>query len=95
MFFLLTRTEYCKTGLWRTSDRIDARKWLLDARIYKHITFHCIRTTIAIRLINKGADIYTIAHLMGHKSVDSTQVYARITPKIAQDAISILDDGYF
>jgi len=44
-----------------------------------------------MRLINKGADIYTIAHLMGHKSVASTQVYARITPKIAQDAISLLD----
>lgn len=67
------------------------RKWLLDARIYKHITFHCFRTTFAMRLINKGADIFTISHLMGHKSVASTQIYARIAPKKAQDAISLLD----
>lgn len=66
-------------------------KWLLKARIYKHITFHCFRTTFAMRLINKGTDIYTIAHLMGHKSVASTQIYARITPRIAQDTISLLD----
>jgi site-specific recombinase XerD len=30
-------------------------------------------------LLNKGTDIYTIAKLMGHKSVSSTQVYAQLS----------------
>lgn len=67
------------------------QKWLRNARIYKHITIHCFRTTFATRLINKGADIYTISHLMGHKSVASTQIYTRIKPRTVQDAISLLD----
>ena len=30
-------------------------------------------------LLNKGTNIYTIAKLMGHKSVSSTQVYAKLS----------------
>lgn len=47
--------------------------------IKKHITFHCFRHSFAMLLLNKGTDIYTIAKLMGHKSVSSTQVYAQLS----------------
>lgn len=30
-------------------------------------------------LLKKGVDIYSIAKLLGHKSVASTQVYARMS----------------
>jgi site-specific recombinase XerD len=33
-----------------------------------------------MRLQENGVDIYTIATLLGHKSVTSTQVYARLSP---------------
>ena len=49
------------------------------ANIKKHITFHSFRHSFAMLLLNKGADIYTIAKLMGHKSVSSTQVYAQLS----------------
>lgn len=49
------------------------------AKITKHITFHCFRHTFAMQLLETGADIYTIATLLGHKSVSSTQVYARMS----------------
>lgn len=65
--------------------------WMSAAHIHKHITFHCFRTTFAMRLLEKGTDIYTIAHLLGHKNVASTQIYARVTPKMAMDAINSLD----
>ena len=39
------------------------------AKIDKHITFHCFRHSFAMALLNKGTDIYTIAKLMGHRSV--------------------------
>lgn len=48
-----------------------------SAKITKHITFHCFRHTFAMTLLSKGVDIYTIAKLLGHKSVASAQVYAR------------------
>lgn len=52
---------------------------LAKANITKHITFHCFRHTFAMTLFKKGVDIYCIANLLGHKSVASTQVYARMS----------------
>ena len=43
------------------------------------LAFHCFRHSFAMLLLNKGTDIYTIAKLMGHKSVSSTQVYAQLS----------------
>ena len=57
------------------------------AKIEKHITFHCFRHTFAMRLLDKGVDIYTIATLLGHKSVTSTQVYARLSPTQIREAV--------
>ena len=57
------------------------------AKIEKHITFHCFRHTFAMRLLENGVDIYTIATLLGHKSVTSTQVYARLSPAQIRQAV--------
>jgi len=57
------------------------------AKIKKHITFHCFRHTFAMSLLNKGTDIYTIAKLMGHKSVSSTQVYAKLSDEQLRRAV--------
>lgn len=57
------------------------------AKITKHITFHCFRHTFAMQLLETGADIYTIATLLGHKSVTSTLVYARMSPEEAREAV--------
>ena len=57
------------------------------AKITKHITFHCFRHTFAMLLLETGADIYTIATLLGHKSVTSTQIYTRMSPEEAREAV--------
>ena len=62
-------------------------RWLRKARINKHITFHCFRHTFAMQLLDKGVDIYTIAALLGHKQVSSTQNYAKISSKKMIEAI--------
>jgi len=63
------------------------RRWVMKARIHKHITFHSFRHTFAMQLIDKGIDIYTISALLGHKQVSSTQSYAKISPKKMIEAI--------
>ena len=52
-----------------------------------HITLHCFRHTFAMQLLETGADIYTIATLLGHKSVSSTQVYARVSQEEIKKAV--------
>ena len=49
--------------------------------------FHCSHHTVAMLLIDKGIDIYTIAALLGHRQVSSTQNYAKMTSKKMIEAI--------
>ena len=44
-------------------------------------------SSFAMALLNKGTDIYTIAKLMGHRSVTSTQVYAKLSDEQLRRAI--------
>lgn len=51
------------------------KKWLSDAGITKNITFHKFRHTYANYLIKNKVDIYGIQQLLGHKSINTTQIY--------------------
>lgn len=55
----------------------------------KHITFHRFRDTFAMRLLDNGIYIYiyTIATLLGHKQVSSTQLYVRLSPQKARKSL--------
>ena len=66
---------------------IHVKRWLELANIRKHITFHCFRHTFAMQLLDKGVDIYTIAALLGHRQVSSTQNYAKMSSKKMIEAI--------
>lgn len=54
------------------------KKWVEDAGIDKHITFHCGRHTFATLQLTLGTDIYTVSNLLGHRSVRTTQIYAKV-----------------
>ncbi|RZJ49055.1 MAG: site-specific integrase [Chryseobacterium sp.] len=56
----------------------DLRKWLIKAEIDKKVTFHNFRTSYAVIQLEAGADIYLISKMLGHKSVTTTQIYAKI-----------------
>ena len=65
-------------------------RWCLRAGIDKHITFHSARHTFATLLITMDVDIYTVSKLLGHASVKTTEIYAKVINKKLDEAVSKL-----
>ncbi|MCM1142473.1 MAG: site-specific integrase, partial [Muribaculum sp.] len=49
-------------------------QWAKDAGIKKHVTYHVSRHTFATMELTMGADLYTTSKLLGHTSVNTTQI---------------------
>lgn len=56
------------------------------------ITFHIARHTFATLSLSKGVPIETLSSILGHTSIRTTQIYAKITnKKISQDMNTLAD----
>lgn len=60
--------------------------WIKKAGISKHITFHCFRHTYATLQLYSGTDIYTLSKMLGHKNIQTTQVYTKIVDERKREA---------
>jgi site-specific recombinase XerD len=49
------------------------------------VTPHQLRHTLATRLVNRGMRIELIRRLLGHRYLNSTQIYARVYDRTVQD----------
>ena len=63
------------------------RHWTARAGITKHITWHC-----AVNILNNGANIKTVASLLGHSGLKHTEKYTRAVDKLKEDAINSLPE---
>lgn len=66
------------------------KRWVADAGIKKHVTFHVARHTFAVVLLDLGADIFTVSKLLGHRDLATTQVYAKVLDRKKQEAAMML-----
>ena len=58
----------------------------------KHITPHKMRSSAATNMAKSGVDIQTIANILGHQSVITTQRYAAVLDEDRQKATQALDN---
>ncbi len=68
------------------------QNWLVVAGIHKNITFHCARHTFATLQLTLGTDIYTVSKLLGHKKIETTQIYGKIIDATKVAAVNRIPD---
>jgi len=68
------------------------RRWTKRAGIEKHITWHCARHSFAVNVLNNGANIKTVASLLGHSGLRHTEKYTRAVDSLKRDAINGLPE---
>lgn len=66
------------------------RRWTKRAEIDKHITWHCARHSFAVNILNNGANIKTVASLLGHSGLKHTEKYTRAVDSLKEAAINSL-----
>lgn len=60
----------------------------------KHITPHKMRSSAATNMVKSGVDIQTVANILGHQSVTTTQRYAAVLEENKQKATDVLDNMF-
>ena len=81
LIFALPSYEMCLKSL---------KRWVKRAGIDKHISWHCARHSFAVNILNNGANIKTVASLLGHSGLKHTEKYTRAVDSLKQDAINSL-----
>ena len=55
------------------------------------VRLHDLRHTYASKLLRRGASIYLVGRLLGHRSIRMTMRYANLTTEGLDDAVKLLD----
>lgn len=70
------------------------KKMAVAAGIEKNVSFHTARHSMATLSLAAGGDLYTVGKLLGHTSINSTQVYADVVMETRIEAVNRFTD-YF
>jgi len=72
-------------GLTKRSVERIVKHYAIKAGISKKVTPHVIRHCFATDLLSNGADLRSVQALLGHASINTTQIYTHVTDKHLKD----------
>jgi site-specific recombinase XerD len=68
------------------------KTWVKNAKIQKHITWHCARHSIAVNLLDNGTDVKTVASVLGHSGLAHVDKYLRVIDERKKQAVNRLPE---
>ena len=69
-----------RQGLW-----LIIKEYVREAEIVTPVTPHTLRHSFAVHMLSKGEDMANVQRLLGHASIATTQMYARLVDTPATD----------
>lgn len=88
----LIEGQYPGRSLTASSLQKVFEKALINAKINKPYTIHCLRHSIATHLLENGTDLRIIQELLGHKSSKTTEIYTHVSNQTLQNIKNPFDD---
>jgi len=68
------------------------KRWAKRAGIKKRVSFHTARHSFATIGLKHGIDIYTMSKLLGHRDLNTTEIYAKIVDQKKRAAVDLITE---
>ncbi len=93
LFYGTTREQLCYAAAWKVMKHTMKRAGLSQ----KKYSLHHLRHTFATEMLNSGMRIEVLQQILGHKSIEQTMRYAKLSDKTREEeyfrAMNIIEKG--